>query len=139
MKKTISISLALLLLITSIGFALNTHFCGGEAVKTSFSIGLNDLDCGMEKMVEDCAAPTHESTNLNKQSCCDNQHQVLQLDENETILSSSVNVNPIFFVTFIHSFVKPLFFSEQRLVDSVDYLSPSPYKDIQILYQTFLI
>lgn len=138
-KRILSISLAFLMLVSNIGFAMNTHFCGGEAVKTSFSIGLHNPDCGMADMDRDCETIPSTEEQIKSKPCCENQHQLLQLDENADVQATSVEVNPVFFVTFVHSFVQPILFADQSLVHNTYYSPPIPDKDIQVLFQTFLI
>ncbi len=138
-KKIIAISLALHLLIFNIGLAVNTHFCGGQVVETSFSIGLHNPDCGMAMMNEGCGVATATKVQVIKTSCCQNQHQILQLDENTYTEAYKVHANSFFFVAFVHTFVQVLTFFDQKLVHNTDYSPPIPDKDIQVLFQTFLI
>jgi hypothetical protein len=138
-KKVISISLALLMLVSNVGFTLNTHFCGGEAVETSFSIGLHNPDCGMPDMDRDCETIPSTEEQVKSKPCCENQHQLIQLDENADLQAFSTEVNPTFFVAFVHSFVQPILFADQAFVHNTYYSPPIPDKDIQVLFQTFLI
>lgn len=139
MKRIISISLGLLMLVSNVGFTMNTHFCGGEAVETSFSIGLHNPDCGMPDMDRDCETIPYTEEQIKSKPCCENQHQLLHLDENADVQATSVEFNPVFFVAFIHSFVQPVLFADQSLVDNTYHSPPIPDKDIQVLFQTFLI
>lgn len=127
------------MLISSIGFSFNTHFCGGEAVKKSFSLGLHNPDCGMAIMEVECEKAPSKEDQLTKKPCCENQHQVIQLDKNAKIQSTTINANPIFVVAFIHAFIQPIFYADQKLVHHTDYSPLIPDKDIQVLFQTFLI
>ena len=124
------------MLFSNIGFSINTHFCGGKAVKTSFTLGLHNPDCGMDM---ECEKVPSKEYQFAQKPCCENQHQVIQLDENLKIKSSTINTNPVFFVAFVHTFVRPLFFADQKLVHYTDYSPPLPDKDVQVLFQTFLI
>jgi hypothetical protein len=91
---------------------MNTHFCGGEAVETSFSIGLHNPDCGMADMDGDCKKEPSSEEQVNPKPCCENQHEVLQLDENANLQAFSVDVNPVFFVAFIHTYIQPVLFTK---------------------------
>ncbi len=139
MKSIVSVSLALLLLVANVGFSMNTHFCGGEAVETSFSIGLHNPDCGMDNMDEACEANLPIEEQIMPQPCCENQHQLMQLDENAAIQSLTVSTNFVFLVAFIHAFVQPILFADQSFTQNAFYDTPLPDKDIQVLFQTFLI
>jgi len=139
LKKLISISLALLLLVSNISFAINTHFCGGIAVKNSFSFGLHNPDCGMNDTTENCEARNSQSNQLKVKPCCENQHQLLNLDDNTNLHSASSSLSASFFVAFVHTFIAPNVFVEQRTIDNFSFLHPKPDKDLKVLFQSFLI
>ncbi|MCK9451909.1 MAG: hypothetical protein M0Q90_09485 [Bacteroidales bacterium] len=139
MKKILSVSLALTILFANIGFSMNTHFCGGEAVETSFSIGLHNPDCGMDNMDEACETTTPTEEQLIPQPCCENQHQLMQLDENATIQPVTVFTNFAFLAAFIAVFVEPVIIADQTFTQSNNYRVPLPNEDIQVLFQTFII
>lgn len=127
------------MLVSNVGFSMITHFCGGEAVETSFSIGLHNPDCGMPDMSRDCETIPSTEEQVKSKPCCENQHQLIQLDENADLQAFSTEVNPTFFVAFVHSFVQPILFADQAFVHNTYYSPPIPDKDIQVLFQTFLI
>ncbi len=127
------------MLVSNVGFTMNTHFCGGEAVETSFSIGLHNPDCGMPDMDRECESIPSKEKQIKQKPCCENQHQLLQLDENADVQITSIEVHPVFLVAFIHSFVQPILFANQSLVHNSYYSPPIPDKDIQVLFQIFLI
>ena len=139
MKIITTISLILLMLTSSIGLSVNTHFCGDEALMTSLSLGLEHTDCGMDNMDEPCETKSISDLQLVSEKCCEDQLQILQLDENIEVLSSSTKVNYIVFVTFVHTFGQSLLFSDQLTAQNIDFTFPTPEKDAQILFQTFLI
>ena len=70
-KKLTSIVLALWLMATQSGWALNLHFCGNDLAEVSWAH--TEQGCGME------ATSTTDSPSLEKTSCCSDQ----------TLLSSS--------------------------------------------------
>lgn len=118
---------------------MNMHFCGGKVVKTSFSIGLHNPDCGMAKIGRVCEGVFSTENQVTQRSCCENQHQVLQLDENMDIHFSKVSINPVFCIAFVQTFIQRLPFADQKIVHDANYVPPLPDKDIQVLFQTFLI
>lgn len=93
----------------------------------------------MANMDNSCERKPSKEHQLTQKPCCENQHQVLLLDENATTQFASVNSNPVFVAAFVHVFVRPLFLADQALTTFVDYSPPLPDKDIQVLFQTFLI
>src|SRR5690554_7293606 len=89
MQKVISILLAFLLLTSSVGYAVNTHFCDGLAVEQSLSFHFELLDCGMD-METDCESkPAKEA--LKAKACCENQHEFHQLDED--LIKQAINAS----------------------------------------------
>lgn len=127
------------MLFSNIGFSMNTHFCGGKAVKTSFSIGLHNPSCGMEEMDGKCETTPSSQDHLKTTPCCANEHMVLQLDDDVDICAPAVSPNLIFFTAFVRAFVLPEIDVEQTADLSPYYLPPISEKDVQVLLQTFLI
>jgi hypothetical protein len=64
---------------------------------------------------------------------------IARLDENADVQITSIEVHPVFLVAFIHSFVQPVLFADQSLIHNTYYSPPIPDRDIQVLFQTFLI
>jgi hypothetical protein len=139
MKSIVSLLLALLLLVAHIGFSMNTHFCGGEAVETSFSIGLHNPDCGMDNRDEACEGNLPIEEQISPQPCCQNQHQLMQLDENADTKTLTITTNFVFLAAFIAVFVQPDLFADQAFTQNNNYRAPLPDKDIQVLFQTYLL
>jgi hypothetical protein len=75
MKKILSISFAILILLSGMHLSIATHICGGEvaAVKLSFSGQI--ASCGMEESLGSCASNSSVSSN-----CCQNQVSVYAVD-----------------------------------------------------------
>lgn len=139
MKSIVSLLLALLLLVAHIGFSMNTHFCGGEAVETSFSIGLHNPDCGMDNRDEACEGNLPIEEQIRPQPCCQNQHQLMQLDENADTKTLTITTKFVFLAAFIAVFVQPDLIADQTFTQNNNYRAPLPDKDIQVLFQTYLL
>jgi hypothetical protein len=138
-KKLISISLALLMLVSNLGFAMNTHYCGGEAVKTSFTIGLHNPNCGMPDMDEKCQVLPLSEAQLKPKPCCENQHQLVHLDDIVDFPSSNISFNPTFTHAFVKAFLQPISTVEQTFIRRTDFLHALPDKELEVLFQSFLI
>jgi len=138
MKSSVSILLAFLLLISTVGMAKTTHWCMGHEMDSAIGFGEKHLDCGMELPVDQ----ENEATPEDPSSCCENKTQHLQLDDDFQFSQVDFQLNPTFTLPYIQVFVFVFefdFFNIQEgyfLVES----SPDPPKlDFQLLYQTFLI
>lgn len=118
---------------------MNTHFCWGRAVKTSLSIGLHNLDCGMATMDQKCGSDHSGEGQIQQKPCCENQHQVFKMDDTVDVKPITTVVYPTFFTAFIHTFVQPLFFEGEAVTHSSYHPPPIPDKDFQVLFQVFLI
>ncbi len=135
MRKIISIVLALLFLGSNLGFSMDTHYCGGHAIKSALSFGAHDYDCGMENAVSAC-----ESQNtVKKMDCCDNEHQLIQLDDNLNATSLNLEINPLFVVAFVQVFIQNTLQIQEKTELIPDFSPPLPPQSRQVLYQTFLI
>lgn len=126
-------------MVSNIGFAMNTHFCGGEAVKTTFSLGLGNPDCGMEDVYKDCENLPSEQEQVSPKPCCENQHQVLQTDDIAKTQQISYGVNPVLFSALVRTFTPPAIFSDKGQKTYAEYSPPFPERDVQVFFQTFLI
>lgn len=137
MKKILAILLSLILLFTNMGFSMTTHYCGGHAVKSKLVLGDKSVDCGMEKMDDNCE--TGSGTSITKKSCCENHFMSLSV-ENEfqpTVAQPSLDVNFVF--TFVYTYLE-LFSSNIEHETSYGEYSPPPKKQSrQVLFQSFLI
>ncbi|MFT6997665.1 MAG: hypothetical protein ACJAQ4_001419 [Cryomorphaceae bacterium] len=125
------------MLASNIGIAANTHYCGGMVAEQSFSLGFEQLDCGMEKTQEICEST--ESEGLNAQPCCKNVHEILQAQQEANVKKSSIEVNPTFLVAFVFDYTSTLFSFEESTPTFREYIPPFVRQNVQILFQTFLI
>jgi hypothetical protein len=136
-KKIIAISLVIILIASNVGLSVNTHFCGGEAVERSLSIGIDRLSCGMPEAIKETS--TSSNSLLQAKSCCEDAHQLVELDEDAetTTLSSLINVP--FLVAFTTNFIAPIHFTAATTPKYAHHYPPIPKPDLQVLFQSFLI
>jgi hypothetical protein len=133
MNKVITISLALILLLSNIGLALGTHICCGEAVKSSLTVGHSH----MADMDKDCP---EEGKHFEAQVCCADKYQSLQIeDDHKPGIIQTNDLNLV--IAFVQVFLN-LNFPEKTEHDFLSYLKtspPQPEQDIIILVQSFLL
>ena len=136
MKSSVSILLAFLLLISTVGMAKTTHWCMGHEMDSAIGFGEKHLDCGMELPADQ----ENEATPEDPSSCCENKTQHLQVDDDFQFSQVDFQLNPTFTLPFIQVFVIGLdFFAVNALVFPAESSPPFPKRDFQLLYQTFLI
>ena len=105
---------------------------------SELSFKATHIDCGMEQKTPDCDSAEHHH-NLKQKSCCDNQYELLQLDEDFSIVKSGLNLDLDFTVAFVHIFIFNALLLEPNSTGEAVYSPPVLKQDHQILFQTFLI
>jgi hypothetical protein len=78
MKKILSISVALLMLLSGMQLTISRHYCGGELADAKVSLTGHIASCGMKGETDDCA----QLGNHVESSCCNNQVSVYMVDHN---------------------------------------------------------
>lgn len=129
-----SLFLALLVLFSTFSFTLETHLCAGEVADTSF---LGNL--------ERCEMPNSEhnetqETSLQKIPCCQDIVETIESSNDELTVVKELDVQE-------QQIVAALLFSYIHLFEGIaqqpifikGYDPPRVSKDIQVLYDTFLI
>ena len=80
MRSFIAILLSSILLTSSMGITMSTHYCHGKAIKSHITLGKQAIGCGMAEESNSC-----QSKNRNlakKQGCCSNKFLSIDLDDN---------------------------------------------------------
>lgn len=142
MKQFFSILLAFILLASHSYLTIGTHFCGGEAVETKILVGNTHLSCGMMDMEETCKDSENSSknkTSLDNTPCCENQYHTIQPTEDFIQDATQITFNVEFAVAFIYSTLYLDLFPNSTQKFYLKYHSPPIEKDIQVLFQTYLI
>lgn len=125
------------MLASHVGIAANTHYCGGVVAEQSFSLGIEQLDCGMGSIPKVCEPTKPEG--LNATPCCENVHEILQMQHEANVKKASVEVSPTFFVAFVFATATTLFSIEGTSTVFREYVPPIVRQNVQVLFQTFLI
>ena len=107
----------------------------GHEMESAIGFGEKHLDCGME-----LPADPNESTPEDPSSCCENQTQHLQLEDDFQVSQFDLQINLSYTLSFVQVFVFGVDFLTLKQLDFPRESSPpSPKRDFQLLYQTFLI
>ena len=78
MKKFLSISFSLLILLSVMHLTISTHYCGGVIASSKVSFTGAVASCGMESPINKCPTTgTHVNTN-----CCNTKVSVFATDNN---------------------------------------------------------
>lgn len=134
MKKLLSILLAFVFFISSTGFTISSHKCGGKIHKQNINLTAEILNCGMEESDSDSC--TDKNT---LESCCKNEFQNFKITDDyqridcETSLDSKQLITNSQHTNYTNKYERKL------TVKHLIYSPPLPDNDIPILIQSFLI
>lgn len=144
LKRISSILLILVILVLNSGLTYITHYCGGEAVESTFSLVQSDLSCGMTPAeMEDCTNVEHSEhkESIQKKGCCENEYHSISsdIDYNKTQVTASAHLDFKFVVAFAYSFVSNNLFLKKDKPSFETYRPPFIDQDISVLHQVFII
>lgn len=111
MKKFLSISFSLLILLSGMHFTVSTHFCGGKIAASKVSFSGELASCGMEDADDNSSL----SGNYFKTHCCDDKVSVLAVENNYApsffeFKAFSQSVSQVFYIPESYN-SQPLFVS----------------------------
>ena len=99
MKKLLSISFALLIILSGMNFSIATHFCEGEIAAAKVSVAGELATCGMETDKDNLLPGIHI-----EKDCCKNEVSILSVDHN---YSPSFTEFTSFAQTLLQVFIVP--------------------------------
>lgn len=134
--KILSFFLAVLILLSTSSFTVDMHFCCKQLVDIAV---WNKAKTCTEK-VQKKDSPLKQCTTLQEKDCCSNQTVVKTGDD--TIKKAQTQLeykNIIFLNTFYYTYLNLFEGLEENIVPFKQYRPPLISKDIQTLYETYLI
>jgi hypothetical protein len=135
MSKLISVLLSVLLLLSGTGITYAQHYCGEFEMLSKVTLGEEHLSCGMVMEVPAC-----EEIDSEDHHCCDNQYTSVITDDNFVKASFVIDFHQSLALPFVSVFLlQPLVEYEIGLNHYHLYHPPPLYKNIPVLYETFLI
>jgi len=138
LKKILSIAFSLMILLSSVGLAKTIHLCMGTEMESAIGFSTSHIECEMAKKKPSCHSEK-DSNEHEEKDCCDEEFELLVLDQDLQKSSLSLDYSPEFVVSLVYTF---LGISTLPTETSIDYTnSPPPLlrQDLQVLYQSFLI
>ena len=130
-----ALAMAFLVLFSSTSFLISTHFCAGEIASVSYFVPSDT--CAMSAMEHSCE--NKQTTQVHKKSCCKSNFEIIDAEDflnlenpllyKELLQLALQNWSPF----FLESSVELQFSSWEY------YAPPIPYKNLNVLYETFLI
>jgi hypothetical protein len=137
LHKILSVFLSFTVLFSTLSFSVDQHVCMGEVTDTSY---FSDADsCGMIMEVEDCAIDGLTDDKVQREKCCNDIHELIPGNQTEQKALQSFEIEKAqFLLVFYCTYINLL----EDDTDELPFRSHSPPlvdKDINVLYQTFLI
>lgn len=126
--------MAILVLITTMSFTVDMHYCGDTLV--DFSVIRSAKTCGMEKEQSE-----NECENEVSEGSCCSDRQIVAEGQNDIITSfySLTLEQQTFVASFVYAYVNLFDGLETNIVPFRDYVPPLLIRDIQKLDETYLI
>ncbi len=132
--KISSFFMALLVLLSTTSFTIESHYCGDILVDASF-LGTAKT-CGMEVQ----KTSTSTDCDITKKDCCSNEQLIIEGQDNlNTSFDKLEKEQQNFVVALIQSYIYLFESNEANITSFKDYSPPPLIRDVQVLDQTFLI
>ena len=133
--KSMAVCMAAVVLMTTMSFTVDMHYCGDSLV--DFSFFQKAEGCAMEKAQ---ATTSCENPALSEKSCCTDKQVIKKGKDDLKISFDQLTLEQQVFVTsFTHSYLSLFEGTESKEVPFFDYSPPFVKRDVQVLHQTFLI
>ena len=133
LRNIISIFLAVIVLLSTMSFTINKHFCGDHLVSTS--VFLKAKTCGMDN-------PQTSDKNCESmvKDCCKEEIQLIEgQDDLKLDLTDLDSKQQYFLYTMVFTYIDLFDGLDKHIVPYKHYTPPLVVKDIQLLDETFLI
>ncbi len=128
LHKSFSVMLALLVMLSTVSFTIEKHYCKGALV--DISVFTSAKKCKMDS----CAS-------LQKKSCCEDEIHVVQgQDKLHTVVALDLELKKQQFMSSVYPYYYNYYKSLSKCITFYkDYSPPNLVQNIQMLNQTFLI
>lgn len=139
-------SMAWLMLLSSTGFSMDVHYCQDQLMSISFFSKAKSCHDKQDsppchKVKKTCHNQKENITESDKDNCCHNETVVIEKSDFDATNAQIATMQDIQF-DFVAAFVAVCVFNYIVETDHQSYplyKPPLPDRDVQVLYQTFLI
>ena len=128
--KISAVALSFIVLFSTMSFTIDKHFCGETLIDVAY-FGKAD-DCGLKMKVD--------QQKMKKKKCCKNETEIIESPTFDKEKITTVTPENITFVIYhLYSYINT--FQELSVEKEYykDFSPPDLERDIQVLYETFLI
>lgn len=138
--------MAVFLLLSSTGLSLDIHYCqdnirGISLVGTTKSCHDKGVSSACHKSKKSCHKTSDKVDNAEKDNCCHNESIVIESSDIDASSPHIASIQEVKF-EFVAALIAIYIFNYNETTDVqsyVQYHPPLPDRDIQVLYQSFLI
>lgn len=135
LHKILAIIIAFVILFSTLSFTVEKHVCMGEITDVSYFTVAET--CGMT--VEDCTIENPSETKIQPEKCCNNIQKLIEGNQTEQQAIDSFELSQVqFILAYTYTYLN-LFEGNNEIIPFKYYTPPLVDKDINVLYQTFLI
>jgi hypothetical protein len=132
LHKTISLTMALLLLLSTVSWTVDKHLCMGRVMDVALFTKAED--CGMKAamdLLEDQGIENH---------CCDDESFTIQGQDDLRLSWDDITIEQqSFLIAYTYSYFELYNFESKEALPKLTYPPPLLVSDIQLLDQVFLI
>ena len=137
LNKILALILAFIVIFSSLSFTVEKHVCMDEVTDVSFfteadSCGMQDDECTHEE--------SGQTSSFDNKDCCSDVQELIPGNQIEQQAINTFEISQVQFITvFTYTYLN-LFEENKKEISFFDDTSPLLLdRDIQVLYQTFLI
>jgi len=144
--RTAAILMALLIMLSSTGFSMDVHYCQDQLKSVSLfgkakSCHEKQSTLACHQTKKSCHQEEDGISKADKDNCCHNEAVVIEKSDLDATATQIATLQDIH-LDFVAALIAVYVFNYDVQVDYqsyVQYKPPLPDRDVQILYQTFLI
>ncbi len=131
--KILSVSMAFVVLFSTLSFTVSMHYCGGTLVETA--IFQKAKGCGMEM-----DKPSTEGCAITKKNCCDDEQLAFEgQDELQLQLDKITFEQQVFIASFVHTYINLFEGLDNNVSSYKEYKPPLVVRQIFKIDETYLI
>jgi hypothetical protein len=127
-----------MILLSSVGLAKTIHLCMGMEMESVIGFSTTHIECEMTKKKSDCHSQA-ETTNHNEKECCNEEFELLVLDQKLHKSIVALDYSPEFVISLAYTFLGISFFPTETNENYSEVSPPFLRQDRQVLHQSFLI
>ena len=133
LHKILSLAMAFVVLLSTMSFTINKHFCGNTLVDTALFIKAKT--CGMEQEVSN-----DSDASIIKNGCCSTEELVIEGQDDLKLDFSNLDLQQkIFISSFVYTYINLFEDVANKNIHFRDYSPPLIVKDIHTLDEVYLI